>query len=263
MRIKTIVTGVAGRMGRQVASALTQESDIKLVGGVDLKSQNINIGSGATGTSLEITTDLRALIEKTGPNVMVDFTHPACVMDNVRCALQSGVRCVVGTTGLSASDFDEIKGLCQVKKTGAVIAPNFAVGAVLLMRFAQIASKHFDTAEIIEMHHDKKVDAPSGTALKTAEFMRQSDPAAQEEIAASFESQPARGENAGGTRIHSVRLPGLVAHHEVIFGAPGQTLTIRHDSLSRESFIPGVVLAVREVMKLEEAVFGLDVLLNI
>lgn len=263
MRIKTIVTGAAGRMGRQVASALVQESDIQLVGGIDLKKQNISISSGETDSLLKVTTDLPALIAKTHPNVLVDFTHPSSVMNNVRRALESGVRCVVGTTGLSASDFDEIRSLCEAKKIGAVIAPNFAVGAVLLMRFAQIASRYFDNAEIIEMHHDKKVDAPSGTALKTADFMRHRDPAAQEEIAASLESLPARGEDVGGTRIHSVRLPGLVAHHEVIFGGPGQTLTIRHDSLSRESFMPGIILAVREVMKLDRAVFGLDALLDI
>ncbi len=263
MRIKTIVTGVAGRMGRQVASALTHESDIHLVGGVDLKMQNITLSSGETEYSLKVTTDLPALIAKTHPNVLVDFTHPASVMDNVRIALQNGVRCVVGTTGLLASDLDEIRGLCQMKKTGAVIAPNFAIGAVLLMKFSEIASRHFASAEIIEMHHDKKVDAPSGTALKTAEFMGHSHPAAQEEIAVSLESQPARGEGVGVTRIHSVRLPGLVAHHEVIFGGPGETLTIRHDSLSRESFMPGVILAVRKVMKLDQAVFGLDALLDI
>jgi 4-hydroxy-tetrahydrodipicolinate reductase len=263
MNIKTIVTGVAGRMGRQVAAALTQESDIQLAGGVDLETQNIILSTGETEYPLKVTTDLPALIAKTHPNVMVDFTHPASAMDNVRVALQNGVRCVVGTTGLAASDFDEIKSLCRKKRTGAVVAPNFAIGAVLLMKFAEIASRYFANAEIIEMHHDRKVDAPSGTALKTAEFMRHSHPMAQEEIAVSLESQPARGEDVGVTRIHSVRLPGLLAHHEVIFGRPGETLTIRHDSLSRESFMPGIVLAVREVMKLDQAVFGLDALLNI
>jgi 4-hydroxy-tetrahydrodipicolinate reductase len=263
MKIKTIVTGAAGRMGRQVVSALQQQPDIQMVGGVDLQKQDITVSSGQTDSILKITTDLSALIVKTRPNVLVDFTHPSSVMDNVRCALRSGVRCVVGTTGLTASDLEEIRSLCEMKKTGAVIAPNFAVGAVLLMKFAQIASRYFDNAEIIEMHHDKKVDAPSGTAIKTAEFMRQPDPSLQEEIAASLESQPARGEPVEGTRVHSVRLPGLVAHHEVIFGAPGQTLTIRHDSLSRDSFMPGIILAVREVMNLDKAVFGLDCLLDI
>ncbi len=263
MKIRTIITGMAGRMGRQVASALAHESDIQLVGGVDLKMQNITFGTGEAECRFKVTTDLPALMAKTHPNVLVDFTHPASVMDNVRIALENGVRCVVGTTGLSAVHFDEIRSLCQTNKIGAVVAPNFAIGAVLLMKFAEIASRHFASAEIIEMHHDKKVDAPSGTALKTAEFMRHSHPTAREEIAVSLESQPARGEEVGVTRIHSVRLPGLVAHHEVIFGRPGETLTIRHDSLSRESFLPGVVIAVREVMKLDHAVFGLDVLLDI
>lgn len=263
MTIKTIVTGVAGRMGRQVAAALTREPDIQLVGGVDLKIESIALSSGDCEYSLNVATDLPALIAETNPNVLVDFTHPTSVMDNVRTALKNGVRCVVGTTGLSASDFDEIRSLCQRRKIGAVIAPNFAIGAVLLMKFAEIASRHFTGAEIIEMHHDKKVDAPSGTALKTAELMSHSHTAAQEEIAVSLESQPARGEDVGVVRIHSVRLPGLVAHHEVIFGGTGETLTIRHDSLSRESFMPGVILAVREVMKLDQAVFGLDALLDV
>lgn len=263
MMIKTIVTGVAGRMGRQVAAALLEQPDVRLVGGIDLEEQDLSIGSGDTGTVLKVTTDLSALIAKACPDVLVDFTHPSSVMNNVRISLESGVRCVVGTTGLSASDFEEIRDLCETKKTGAVVVPNFAVGAVLLMKFAEIASRYFDGAEIIEMHHDRKVDAPSGTALKTAEFMGLPDNLARQEMAADLESQYARGKVVGSTRIHSVRLPGLVAHHEVIFGGPGQTLTIRHDSLSRESFMPGVILAVREVMNSEEAVFGLDGLLHI
>ena len=263
MTIKTIVTGALGRMGRQVTAALFREPDIQPVGGVDLKTETITLDSGRDKHLFEVATDLSAMIRKTDPDVLVDFTHPKSVMGNVRTALQHGVRCVVGTTGLLQSDFDEIKDLCERRKIGAVIAPNFAIGAVLLMKFAEIASRHFQGAEIIEMHHDKKVDAPSGTALKTAELMSHSHTAAQEEIAVSLESQPARGEDVGVVRIHSVRLPGLVAHHEVIFGGTGETLTIRHDSLSRESFMPGVILAVREVMKLDRAVFGLDVLLDI
>ncbi|NLS45100.1 MAG: 4-hydroxy-tetrahydrodipicolinate reductase [Firmicutes bacterium] len=263
MKIKTIVTGIAGRMGKQVASALIQESDIELVGGVDLKNQSIPVSSGDIDTIIEVTTDLSELIEKTRPSVLVDFTHPSSVMNNIRIALQAGVRCVVGTTGISSSDFNEINDLCKAKKTGAVVAPNFSIGAVLLMKFAHIASKHFDSAEIIEMHHNEKVDAPSGTALRTAEFIEHQMLAASRQTAAGLQLQPARGEDVKGTRIHSVRLPGLIAHHEVIFGKLGEILTIRHDSLSRESFMPGVILAVKEVMKLDKAVLGLDALLTI
>ncbi|MEW5865526.1 MAG: 4-hydroxy-tetrahydrodipicolinate reductase [Bacillota bacterium] len=262
--IRTIVTGAAGRMGRQVLAALSREPDVELVGGVDIREQKVLVDPDRGDRVLEVTTDLAALISQARPDVLVDFTHPGAVMGNVRTALGNRVRCVVGTTGLGAKDLEEIDRVCREERIGAVVAPNFAIGAVLMMKFAEVASRYFSSAEIIELHHEKKADAPSGTAIKTALGMsRHEHGAAAAEAAAGSEEPLARGQSVGGIRIHSVRLPGLVAHQEVLFGGPGQVLTIRHDSLSRESFMPGVTLAVRRVMDLDKAVFGLEHLLGI
>jgi 4-hydroxy-tetrahydrodipicolinate reductase len=185
-------------------------------------------------------------------------------MRNVRAAFKHHASPVVGTTGLSAEDLLEIRDLCAATGTGAVVASNFALGAVLLMHFARIGARYFDHAEIIELHHDQKADAPSGTALATARLMREAH--GGDLAAASTSKQTlagARGGELGGVHIHSVRLPGLVAHQEVIFGGLGQTLTIRHDSISRESFIPGVLLAIREVVKRQDLVNGLADLLDL
>ncbi len=264
-KIRAIVTGAAGRMGRQVLAALSREPDIEVVGGVDIRDQSLLIDPERSDASLAVTSGLRELILRTRPDVLVDFTHPQAVMGNVRTAIRNRVRCVVGTTGLRAEDLDEIARMCREERTGAVVAPNFAIGAVLMMKFSEVASRYFGAAEIIELHHDKKLDAPSGTAIKTAQGMSRGSSAAvgQAEVAAGSEEPSARGVSVGGVRIHSVRLPGLVAHQEVIFGGPGQVLTIRHDSLSRESFMPGVILAVRKVMGLEELVFGLEHVLEL
>lgn len=261
-RIRVVVAGAAGRMGRQVLAAVSSEPDMELVGGVDVREGRVPIDAERTDGFLEVTRDLASSLTRLRPDVMVDFTHPAAVMGNVRTALGMGVRCVVGTTGLGAQDIDEIDQLCRKNGIGAVVAPNFAIGAVLMMKFAEMASRYFHAAEIIELHHDRKIDAPSGTAIKTAQGMARVD-RGQAEAAAGSEEPLARGESVGGVRIHSVRLPGLVAHQEVLFGGPGQVLTIRHDSISRESFMPGVMLAIRRVMGLDHAVFGLENLLDL
>jgi 4-hydroxy-tetrahydrodipicolinate reductase len=193
--------------------------------------------------------------------VLVDFSIARATMPTVRAAIERGVRPVIGTTGLSAEDLAEIDRLALARDIGAVIAPNFALGAVLMIHLAEIAARYMDNAEIIELHHDGKVDAPSGTSLATAEAMAAARgkpfPAPPQQGDAE-----SRGKQVGGTAIHSVRLPGLLAHQAVILGAPGQTLTIRHDSISRECFMPGVVLAIREVMRRKGLVFGLDSLLG-
>ncbi len=275
-RIRVIVAGAAGRMGRQVVAAVSREPDMALVGGVDVREQRVPVDPERGDEAIEVKGDLAAVVAEARPDVMVDFTHPSAVMGNVRTALGEGVRCVVGTTGLGARDIEEIGRLCREKGIGAVVAPNFAIGAVLMMKFAEIASRYFSAAEIIELHHDRKADAPSGTAIKTAQGMSQAEPARAEAAAtasapaaatattaAGGEDPVARGQSVAGIRVHSVRLPGLVAHQEVLFGGPGQVLTIRHDSISRESFMPGVILAVRKVTGLGRAVFGLEHLLDI
>jgi 4-hydroxy-tetrahydrodipicolinate reductase len=220
--IPVAVAGAAGRMGQTVCAAIEGAEDLELVAQAD----------PALGTSLEQALDQR-------PEVLVDFTTPATALDNARLAVQAGVHVVIGTTGF---DPDELAGLTGQGKV--FVAPNFAIGAVLMMRFAQEAAVHMARAEIIELHHDRKLDAPSGTAARTAALMREAAP------------------ELGDVPIHSVRLPGLVAHQEVIFGDLGQTLTIRHDSVDRESFMPGVLLAIRKVGQLTESpVIGLERLL--
>jgi 4-hydroxy-tetrahydrodipicolinate reductase len=209
---------------------------------------------------------LSALLAKTNPQVLVDFTVPESVMRNIEISLAARVVPIVGTTGLGPKEIDRVRQLCWAAKTGALIAPNFAVGAVLMMRFAKEAARFMPDAEIVEMHHDRKLDAPSGTAAKTAEMIAEgragSEPAPVP--AGAFEKiKGARGgSGAGDVSVHSVRLPGFVASQMVIFGGLGQTLTIRHDSLDRKSFMPGVLLAVRKAPQLAsnggELVYGLE-----
>jgi 4-hydroxy-tetrahydrodipicolinate reductase len=222
-RIRVAVAGAAGRMGETVCRAVSQAPDMELVARAD----------PALGTTVA-----EALAE--GPEVLVDFTVPATAVQNAREAVAAGVHVVIGTTGFDPAELDDVAGA----DANVFIAPNFAIGAVLMMQFAQQAARHMAKAEIVELHHDAKLDKPSGTAARTAALMTDAAPA--------LEHVP----------IHSVRLPGLVAHHEVILGDVGQTLTIRHDSIDRESFMPGVLLAVRAVgMLTESPVVGLERLL--
>ncbi|NIM05443.1 MAG: 4-hydroxy-tetrahydrodipicolinate reductase [Armatimonadetes bacterium] len=269
--IDVLVCGAAGRMGSEVVRAIhgersrtiSKEEDLSLVGAVDKDNAGKDVGevAGIGPLGVSITSDLASAISSSRPKVMVDFTVPAAVMSNLRLALENKVACVVGTTGLAREELDEVAQLCRDHNTPALVAPNFAIGAVLMMEFAARAARFFPRAEIIELHHDKKLDAPSGTALLTAQKMAHADGCTLEAEPVG-ETPPPRGQLvAGKVRIHSVRLPGLVAHQQVVFGGLGQTLTLRHDSLSRESFMPGVVLAVRQVLSLKGLTIGLEHLL--
>lgn len=253
-KIKVGVSGCCGKMGQAVINAVSQESDLELVAAIDVA----NIGEQTGGVTIESSLE-KALTHKQ-IDVVVDFTNPELVYEHTKLILEKGSRPVIGTTGLTEAQLDEIKNLSQQKGLGCLIAPNFAVGAVLMMMFAQKASKYFANAEIIETHHNKKKDAPSGTAIKTAQLMKEERSKFGEDNCA--ETETLKGSRGGVTEadihIHSVRLPGFVAHQEVIFGAPGQALTIRHDSFDRISFMPGVVLSVRHVMKNNEFVYGLE-----
>lgn len=212
---------------------------------------------------VEIDDDPKAMLDA-GVEVAVDFTMPDAVKENVRFCLDNGIHAVVGTTGLSEDDLSEIATWASASEANAFVAPNFAVGAVLMMRFAQQASPHFKTAEIIERHHERKLDAPSGTALRTAQMMNEARAKGWETPDAGTESLTgSRGGDVDGVRIHSVRVPGSVAHQEVILGALGETITIRHDSLDRASFMPGVLLAVKKVGGLEGLTVGLENLLDL
>ena len=225
--IRVLVCGAAGRMGAAVIDAVTEAEGMEVGAQAD---PALDAGPGRHPS-------LGDALAAGGCQVMVDFTQPDIVFGNVIAALAAGVHCVVGTTGLGDSQLSEIRSRARNGDANVLIAPNFAVGAVLMMRFAAEASRHLQAAEVIELHHDQKLDAPSGTSLLTAERME------------------------GVPTIHSVRLPGLVAHQEVILGGLDETLTIRHDSLSRRSFMPGVVLAVREVGSRPGLTLGMEPLL--
>lgn len=259
------VSGAAGRMGQEVVRAVTKENGMELVGAIDVYRAGEDAGTvaGIAPLGVVIESDLSACLSRTRAQVMVDFTSPRSVFDNARAAIEAGVHPVIGTTGMTAEERAELIALASRKGIGGLIAPNFAVGAVLMMKFAEMAASYFPAVEIIELHHDKKMDAPSGTAIKTAELIAAArGDARPEEVQAEIKLDGVRGGNfARGIYLHSVRLPGLVAHQEVLFGGLGQTLTIRHDSLSRESFMPGVILAIRRTLGTSTLVYGLENLL--
>lgn len=259
--IRVVLAGAAGKMGKEVVKAIHHADDIQLVGAVSREGTGIDVGmaAGIGPCGIHLSNDLTKTLFETKPDVMVDFTTPLSVKGNAIAALQNGVRPLIGATGLSGADIDELRALVDQKGLGALIAPNFAIGALLMMQFAAKAAQYFDHAEVIELHHNQKLDAPSGTAFKTVEAMA----AVQQKFGASnvpeTEKLPGvRGGEYAGIRIHSVRLPGLLAHQEVMFGGLGQVLTIRHDAMSRESYMPGVLLGVRKVMGLQGLVYGLE-----
>ena len=265
---KVLVSGAAGRMGREVVKAVANDCETQLVGAVDKFGVGQDVGAlagiGATGVLIE--SDLASALKNSGARIAVDFSTPQAVRENIQLMLDNGVAPVVGTTGLKESDLAEIDAASRVAKIPVFIAPNFAIGAVLMMRFAAECSKLFDHAEIIEYHHEKKLDAPSGTAFKTALVMceaRGSDftRVGGDEKSEGSTAPHSRGGELGGIAIHSVRTPGYLAHQEVIFGMAGQTLNIRHDTITRECYMPGVLMAVKKVLQLEGLTYGLEKIL--
>lgn len=259
-QIKVLVSGACGRMGSEVVRAVSKDSALKLVAAVDKVNIGRDIGEmvGLERLGVAVKSELAQAINEDKPQVMVDFTTPAMVMENIRTGLKAGIHVVVGTTGFTTDDLQEIKGLCSDNKVNALVAPNFAIGALLMMRCAAISAKYFSEVEIIELHHDRKLDAPSGTSIKTAEMIMESRGNAGQPEIGEEKIKGVRGGEMGGIRLHSIRLPGLIAHQEVIFGGEGQTLTIRHDSLSRESFMPGVILGIKKVIENPGLTYGLD-----
>jgi 4-hydroxy-tetrahydrodipicolinate reductase len=261
MTIRVGVVGAGGRMGREVCRAVDAAEGLALVAAVDPSHAGASLDE-LTGrsTGLEVAGEIEA-VTAADCDVAVEFSGPASVGANLRWLLEHGVHAVVGATGIGTYDLEAAKELADAGPARALVAPNFAIGAVLLMQFAAQAAQHLPHVEVIELHHDRKVDAPSGTALRTAELIAD----AREEVPdvpLGDDAHPgARGAEHEGVRVHSVRLPGLMAHQEVVFGGTGQTLTIRHDSLDRTSFMPGVVLACRKVGDLDGLVVGLEHLL--
>ncbi|HEU5298834.1 MAG TPA: 4-hydroxy-tetrahydrodipicolinate reductase [bacterium] len=264
--LRVAVAGAAGRMGRAAVRAVAREADLVLAAALGRSSavgRDAGEVAGAGTLRVPITLNLEGALAA-GVDVLVDFSPGAAAVDHARAAIPSGVSPVIGGTGLTTQQINDLTSLCEARGVGAVIAPNFAIGAVLMMEFARQAARYFPHAEIIELHHDRKRDAPSGTAVKTAALIAASrsgvpEPAVREEEMIAG----ARGGRSEGVPVHSVRLPGLVAHQAVIFGGPGQTLTLRHDSINEESFMPGLLLAVRRVRSLPGLVYGLEKLLEL
>ena len=263
--IKILVNGASGRMGRAMSGKILQEQDMEIVAAVDVKGAGADIGTitGNPATGVLVEDDLEAAIKRAQPQVMLDFTNPQAVMKNLRTALNSGVACVVGTTGLSEADLQEVDALAKANKTSIFVASNFAISAVLMMRFAAEAVKYMPNFEIVETHDSHKLDAPSGTAMTTAKMMCANREVFSQESPNSFELLPGcRGGDYQGARIHSVRIPGVISLQDCIFGAPGQLLTIRAESTNAECFYPGVAMALRRVLDLAGLTFGLDKLLD-
>lgn len=245
--IRVGVLGARGRMGGEACRTVEAAPDLELVARVDL------------GDPLSTLVDA-------GAQVVVDFTHPGAAPDNVRFAVDHGIAAVVGTSGFDAARLDTVRGWLAERPGHVLVVPNFGIGAVLAMQFARQATRFFDSVEVIELHHAGKVDAPSGTAVRTAALLAQ----ARREAglgalpdATTDELPGARGADVDGIRVHSVRLPGLIAHQEVVLGTEGETLTIRHDSMNRSSFMPGVLLAVRNVLDRPGLTVGLEPLLGL
>ena len=261
-KIKVVVHGAVGRMGQTLVGALCQEPDMQIVGAIDLKAAEDKLPL-PDGSAVPFSSDLDYILFACQPEVLVDFSTANAVMPAVRLAAERKVNLVIGTTGLAADDVKEIERLAKANQVGAVVAPNFALGAVLMMHLSKIAGKYLDHAEIIELHHDRKVDAPSGTALSTAKAMAEARGKPFLPPAAQGEAKASRGQSIEGINFHSVRLPGLMAHQEVTLGGEGQTIKIRHDQISREAFMPGVMLAIRKVVEHKGLIYGLDTLLSL
>lgn len=265
MSIKVLVSGAVGRMGREVVKAVAGDPATELVGAVDhhLIGQDVGEVAGIGAQNVLIAGDLASALKESGAQVAVDFSTPHAVRENISIMLAAGVCPVVGTTGLKESDLEEIDAQSREAGVPVFIAPNFAIGAVLMMRFAAECAKVFDYAEIIEYHHEKKIEAPSGTAFKTAQVLREARGSDFERVGGDDEASGSaavhsRGGEMGGIAIHSVRAPGYLAHQEVIFGMAGQTLNIRHDTITRECYMPGVLRAVKAVQDLKGLTYGLE-----
>ena len=262
--IRVVVHGALGKMGQTVLEGVAQESDMTPVGGVDVGASEATLGVAGLKGQIPLAAALTKLPESVKPDVLVDFSVAHASLPAVRWAAEHKVNFVVGTTGLSSDVVEEMGALAAKHGVGGMVAPNFALGAVLMMYLAKKAAPFFDYAEIIELHHETKIDAPSGTSAATARLISEARGQALKRNVPSVESVP--GTRAGavdGVTIHSVRLPGFLAHQEVIFGTAGQTMSIRHDTINRTCYLPGITIAIKHVAKNKGLVFGLDQLLGL
>ncbi len=260
--LKVAIAGVRGRMGSAALQAITAAPDMEVVAALDYKFEGLYLHNSMITeepVGVRFYTSLADLAADTQPDVLLDVTDPDAVFINVKEAIELGIRPVVGTSGLTKEQILILTELSASAQIGGIIAPNFSIGAVLMMKFSVMAARYLGDVEILEMHHDRKLDAPSGTAVKTAEMITavrephlQGHPEEQEHQAG------ARGADVEGMKIHSIRLPGLLAHQQVLLGGEGELLTIRHDSFDRNSFMPGILMAVRDVMTRKDLVYGLE-----
>ncbi|MFC1994709.1 4-hydroxy-tetrahydrodipicolinate reductase [Chloroflexota bacterium] len=261
--VAVLVHGAMGRMGQRVLAAVCEDPELKAVAAVDAKATQNELLLPDGSKSIPLARDLSSVPENRHPDVLVDFSLATATMPMARIAARRGISLVIGTTGLSSNNLAEIESLCQQNGIAAVVAPNFSLGAVVMMQLARTAARFFDWAEIIELHHERKVDAPSGTSISTAKGMLETRGKPFCHASPEKETLPGgRGAEYQGIALHSVRLPGLEARQEVVFGAQGQTLSIRHDATSRECYMPGVILAIKKVRVMKGLVLGLDRLLG-
>lgn len=261
--IRVLVNGADGRMGSQVVKAVYEDKDLEFVGGVSVTNIGRDAGelAGVGTLGIAIREGLGQALDDIKPDVVVDFTTPKVIFENAKTCIEHGVNMVVGTTGLTAEQRGELAVLAEQRKTSIFIAPNFSIGAVLMMKLSEEVAPYLPDVEIIELHHNNKLDAPSGTAIMTANKIDAARKAANAQQAPDKTHESldgARGAKVDDIPIHSVRLPGYVAHQQVLFGGYGELLTIRHDSIDRKSFMPGVILAVKKVNSRPGLTFGLE-----
>ncbi len=273
--IPVLVSGALGRMGSEVVNSVLNSSDCELIAAIDtnkknngenisqllnLKESEVLVSNDLEGSLCSISQDYRNEIIKP---VLVDFTHPDSVFENTRSAIAYGISPIVGTTGLSPSQINDLSNFSQKANIGCAIIPNFSVGMVLLQQAASVAAKFYDNIELIEMHHNQKADSPSGTCIKTAEMIEEYPKKYNQSLVK--ESESLKGVRGGirdsGLNIHSIRLPGLLAHQVVIMGSPGETYTIKHDTIDRKAYMPGVLQAIRKIGKFHSLIYGLEKLI--
>lgn len=268
--IRVIVSGINGRMGRACVRLLDANSDFVLVGavgraGAEYEGKDCGELGGLLKTGVNVSGGLDGLPKGLEADVLLDFTHAGPAVEHAKWAFEKGIRPVIGTSGVDPGDIKDLTDIAARKRLGAMVVPNFSVGAVLMMEFARQAGAFFPNVEIVEMHHTKKLDAPSGTAMHTARKLTETGNKFNPREVDDHEIlQGSRGGSVeSGVRIHSLRLPGLISHQEVIFGAPGELLTVRHDSFNTDCFVKGIEMALCAVMKLDRMVVGLDNILNL
>jgi 4-hydroxy-tetrahydrodipicolinate reductase len=264
--IEVVVFGICGKMGKSISKELVKEDDVKIIGGFDKENIGEDLGIvlniGETGSKIY---NSYKEIERINPDLIIDFTKADIALKTINWAIDTGINIIVGTTGISKENLVKTKKRALKSNSKVFIAPNFSVGAVIMIKISKLVAKYFDNCEIIELHHDGKIDSPSGTSISTAEQINEevvfnNNRLKDNEVETVGGS---RGSFSNGIHIHSVRLPGLLAHQNVIFGAKGQTLSIRHDSIDRSSFYPGVIHAIRSINNLTNYTYGLDSLINI